>query len=87
MFEVGFSEIIVIIVVACYALDVKDLPGIVKNVRFAFSYINKLIKDVKDFIFELEQETIIDLEGKKQITYKIDDILPDIKKEKIIKND
>lgn len=89
MFEIGFGEIIVIIVVACYVLEVRDLPSLIRNARSACNYINKIIKEIKNFIFELEQETIaiIDLEGKERIAYKVDDILPDIKKEKIIKKD
>ena len=81
MFDIGWTEIIIVVIVSCLALDFKDLPKIVKGIKQAIKYANELFLEVKQVFTELEQETkkIIDLEGNEQITYDLDDITPDIK--------
>ncbi len=82
MFEVGLSEVLVIILVACYFLDIKDVPKIIKAVRQVFKYLNSFSKEVKDFIENLEKESkkIVDMEGNEQETFDLDDITPDLEK-------
>jgi Sec-independent protein translocase protein TatA len=84
MFDIGWTEIIVVVLVGCFALDIKDLPKIVKGFKQVMNYCNNLIKECKLLLFEVEQETkkIIDLDGNEQLTYDISDMMPDIKKDK-----
>ena len=81
MFDIGWTEIIVIGVVGCFALDVKDIPKILKTIKQVFNYITSVTDEIKAFFLDLEKEskTIIDLQGNKQTTYDLDDIKPDIK--------
>lgn len=85
MFDIGWTEIVVIIIVSCLALDIKDIPKIIKTCRKTFKHISDFSNEIKTFFVDLETQsrTLIDLEGKEQITYDIDDIehiRPDIKK-------
>jgi Sec-independent protein translocase protein TatA len=82
MFEIGFSEVIIVIVVACYVFEIKDLPKIIKLVKAFYRHVNHYVEQAKSFVSELEKETIVDLEGKEQTTYNIEDIMPDIKPSK-----
>lgn len=81
MFDIGWSEIIVIIIVASIALDIKDIPTIIKGFKQIVSYINNLVNDIKNIFIDIEQDAkkIVDLEGVEQTTYDLDDIMPDIK--------
>jgi Sec-independent protein translocase protein TatA len=82
MFDIGWSEIIVVAIVGCLALDVKDIFKILKWVKQVTRHFNVLTKEIKEFFVDLEQETksIVDLDGNKQKTYDLDDITPDLKK-------
>jgi Sec-independent protein translocase protein TatA len=82
MFDIGWSEIIVVAIVGCLALDVKDIFKILKWVKQVTRHFNVLTKEIKEFFVDLEQETksIVDLDGNKQKTYDLDDIAPDLKK-------
>ena len=84
MFDIGLTEIIVVIIVASVMLDIKDLPKIIKVVKQIIQYLNEIIADVKKIYTDIEQETnkIIDLDGNEQVTYDLSDIMPDIKEAK-----
>ena len=84
MFDIGLTEIIVVIIVASVMLDIKDLPKIIKVIKQIIQYLNEIIADVKKIYTDIEQETnkIIDLEGNEQVTYDLSDIMPDIKEAK-----
>ena len=86
MFDIGLTEIIVVIVIGCLVLDIKDIPAIIKWMKNTMNYCNNFINEIKKIFIDLDQETktvkktIIDLEGNSQIAYDLDDITPDIKK-------
>jgi Sec-independent protein translocase protein TatA len=84
MFDIGWTEIIIVVLVSCFALDIKDLPKIIKGIKRAMNYCSDFIKECKLLLFEVEQDAkkIIDLDGNEQVTYDISDLMPDIKKDK-----
>ena len=88
MFDIGWTEIIVIIIVSCLLLEVKDIPSIIKTFKQLIKQFNTLIKEAKTFFIDIEQEAkiitkkVTDLEGNEQKAYDIDQIMPDIKKSK-----
>ena len=81
MFDIGWTEIIVVGVVSSLVLDWRDIPKIIKGFRSVFSYFNTIISEIKDIFLNIEKEasTIIDLDGNEQETYDLSDIMPDIK--------
>lgn len=83
MFDIGWTEIIVVVIVACIMLEVKDLPKVFKSIRQLINYCNSLIKEVKQAFQDTIEETtkITDLEGKEHKTYDLEDIMPDIIRE------
>ncbi len=83
MFDVGLTEIIVIMVVSTIVFDVKDLAQIIKFFKQITVYINHTLYEIKQITNEIEKESskIIDLDGNEQITYNLEDIMPDIKKD------
>lgn len=82
MFDIGWSEIVVVAAVSSVVLDFKDIPKIIKQLKKISLYLNNIVQDIKEVFSEIEQESnkIIDLEGKEQITYDLSDFMPDIKK-------
>lgn len=80
MFDIGWTEIIVVVMVSCLALDIKDIPKILKTIKQVMSYLGNLTNEIRTFFIDLEKETktIIDLDGKEQKTYDLDHIKPDI---------
>lgn len=81
MFDIGWTEIVVVAIVSCLALDMKDIPKILRTIKQAMRYLGTLTDEIRTFFTELEKETktIIDLNGNEQITYDLDHIKPDIK--------
>lgn len=84
MFDIGWTEIVVVVMVSCLVLDIKDIPKILKSIKKALRYLSDLTDEIKTFFIDLEKETktIIDLDGKEQTTYDLDHIKPDIKNSK-----
>lgn len=84
MFDIGWTEILVVVIISCLLLDVKDIPKIIKACRKAVNYFISLTEEVKSFFLELEQETkvILDDEGNEHQAYDLDCIMPDIKQKK-----
>ena len=84
MFDVGWTELVVITIIACLMLEVKDIPKILKIIRQAFKYFNDLIKDIRQIFHDIEDETtkITDLDGNEHKAYNIndlDDLAADVK--------
>ena len=84
MFDIGWTEIVVILLVSSLMLDIKDIPKIIKGFKKISRYFKELIEEIKVIFNDIEKETntIIDLDGNEQITYDLNDILPDIKTSK-----
>jgi len=86
MFDIGWIEVVVVIIVGCLVLEVKDIPEILKVIRKFIRKYQGFVKEIKESINEIDHEaknitkTITDLEGNKHIAYDLDDITPDIKK-------
>jgi hypothetical protein len=82
MFDVAWSEIIVVVLVSVFTLDIKDISKIIKFIRNVAGYCNSCLKELQEFILEVEKEgkKITDLQGNEYETYDIDDITPDLKK-------
>lgn len=83
MFDIGWTEIIVITIIGCLVLDVKDIPKIINWLKEASSYCNNFFQELKQIFIDIDQENkeitkIIDLDGNEQIAYNLDDIAPDI---------
>jgi len=83
MFDIGWTEVVVIIIIACLVLEVKDLPKIFKAITQIINYCNDLIKEIKSMFNDTVKHTkkVIDLDGKEHLAYTIEDIMPDIRKE------
>lgn len=87
MFDIGLSEIIVIIIVSFFMLDMKDMAKIIKFIKSFFSQVNTIISEFKSVIDNLEkseltQKKIIDLDGNEQIAYDLEETFTDVKKTK-----
>ncbi len=84
MFDIGWTEILVVVVISCLLLDIKDIPRIIKACRKIINYFMSLTEEVKLFFSELEQETrvVLDDEGNEHKAYDLDCIMPDIKQKK-----
>ncbi len=84
MFDIGWTEIIVVVIVSCLALDMKDIPKILRTIKQAIRYLGNLTDEIRTFFIDLEEETktILDLDGKEQKTYDLNHITPDIKNSK-----
>ncbi len=84
MFDIGWTEIVVILLVSSLMLDIQDIPKIIKGLKKISRYFKELIEEIKVIFNDIEKETntIIDLDGNEQITYDLNDILPDIKTSK-----
>ena len=85
MLDIGFSELLLIAVVALVVFGPKDLPVIIRNVmkflrelRYLYSGLKQQMNAVMEEagIDELQQgvTTIIDLEGKPQPAYNVDEL-------------
>ncbi len=85
MLDIGFSELLLIAVVALVVIGPKDLPVVIRHVakvlrdlRGVYSGLKKQMTDVIDQagIDDLKQDmnTIIDLDGKPQKAYNVDDL-------------
>lgn len=95
MFDLSFSEILVVAVVGLLVVGPDELPALIKKGR---SFINQVKEMGNDFtktimgdedVVDLKKEVeklnndmkvIIDLEGKPQPTYDISDIMQEMKK-------
>ena len=90
MYDFSFNELLIVAIVAILVVGPKDLPKILAYVRNLLSKLKSLgqevtsgldevinqaeVKDVASKVNE-DLKTIIDLEGKEQVTYDISDFL------------
>jgi Sec-independent protein translocase protein TatA len=83
MFEIGWTEVIVVVIVGCLVLDIKDISKIIKWIHKSIKYCNNLMQEFKQIFHQLEEETnkIIGLDGNEHTAYDLDDITPDLKKD------
>lgn len=94
MFELSFSEIVVILVVALLIVGPDELPGIIRKFRSFSRKLRNNYKELTDAILNNEEtrslqeevkalnkdiKRIVDLEGNLQETYDISDFLPETK--------
>lgn len=92
MFDVSISEILLIGVVSCSILGVKDTVKVIKKIKsVAFEvkflieeYLNSIDKEVKKESDQNEElvNMIVDLNGDLQESYDISKIIPEIRKDK-----
>lgn len=93
MLNVGFSELLLIVVAAILLIRPKDYPTVIRAVAKLVNEVRTLVHGVKaqvdtmmkdSGLHEFRQQgtgTITDLYGKEQETYDITDLLPPSKKE------
>lgn len=85
MLDVGFSELLVIAVAALLFVGPKDLPVVIRHVAKFFRDVRRLFAGIKQQMNQLVDEagvgdlthevtTIIDLEGKPQQAYKVEEL-------------
>jgi Sec-independent protein translocase protein TatA len=96
MFNISWSELLIIIVVCIMVLRPKDMPIIISTIKTLytkFSIIkseiiktikeiekNEHIKDISDEVFKTKSQ-IIDLNGNLQQVFDLKEIMPDIVEE------
>lgn len=85
MFELAWSEIALILILAFLLIGPKDFPILIKSL---IRYINKAKSMQKEFkatmdeiIAEANIKEITDMDGNKQQTYDLTDFLPEFGKE------
>ena len=86
MLNVGFSELLLVGVIALVAIGPKELPTVMRHVMKFLRELQNLGDDVKRQMHEVAKEagvedlrkqvttTIIDLEGRKQQAYDVSDL-------------
>lgn len=81
MFDIGFSEVLVVAVISFFLLDIKDIPKILRYIRKFFHQVNSYFNELKAALEDIETETtkIIDDEGREHIAYNLDEIKPKIR--------
>ena len=85
MLDIGFSELLLIAVVALVVIGPKDLPVVLRHVMKVVRELRGMYSGLKHQMNEMLDEagvndirhnvtTIIDLEGKPQKAYNVDDL-------------
>lgn len=81
MFNIGFSELLLIAVVALVFIGPKELPVVLRHIAKFFRELQALGDDMKRQFSDAVEEsglkgttTIIDMEGRKQQAYDIADL-------------
>lgn len=87
MLNVGFSELLLVVVAALLLIRPKDYPTVIRAFAKLARQCRELIDGVKGQVdtvlndsgineFKASTRTIIDLDGKEQVAYDVNDILP-----------
>ncbi len=87
MLNVGFSELLLVVVAAILLIRPKDYPTVIQAIAKVIRQFRELVDGVKGQVdtvlndsgindFKASTRTIIDLEGKEQVAYDVNDILP-----------
>lgn len=97
MFEFSWPEMLVVAVVALLVVGPEELPSVIRNCKKIITKIKSVAKEFTDSITEIDEikdikseakklnddlKIIIDLEGNKQQTYDISDIMDKSKDQK-----
>lgn len=92
MLNVGFSELLLIVVAAILFIGPKDYPAVIRFVAKTIREFRAFIHGMKSQMdgvmrdagideFKAQTRTIIDLDGKPQIAYDVSDLTPPTKEE------
>lgn len=87
MLNVGFSELLLVVVASLLLIRPKDYPTVIRAIAKVVRQFRELIDGVKGQVdgvlndsgineFKAQTRTIIDLEGKEQVAYDVNEILP-----------
>lgn len=87
MLNLGFSELLLIFVAAILFIGPKDYPAVIRAFSKAYREFRGLVDGMRAQVHGVAREaglheveartrTIIDLEGKPQIAYELDDVTP-----------
>lgn len=87
MLNVGFSELLLVVVAALLLIRPKDYPAVIRAIAKLVRQFRELVDGVKGQVdevmrdsgiheFKAQTRTIIDMEGKEQVAYDVSDILP-----------
>lgn len=87
MLNVGFSELLLVVVAALLLIRPKDYPAVIRSIAKVIRQLRELVDGVKGQVdgvlkdsgiheFKAQTRTIIDLEGKEQVAYDVNEILP-----------
>ena len=87
MLNVGFSELLLVVVAAILLIRPKDYPTVIRAIAKVVRQFRELIDGVKNQVdgvlndsglneFKTQARTIIDMDGKEQMAYDVSDILP-----------
>lgn len=81
MLNIGFSELLLIAVVALVFIGPNQLPGVLRGILKFFRELQNLGDEVKQQFHDAVKEsglegttTIIDLDGKKQLAYDVNEL-------------
>jgi sec-independent protein translocase protein TatB len=102
MFDLSFSELLLVAAVGLLVIGPKDLPKVILTVKKSIAKIKNIARDFTssltdiDEISDLKEEvrkinnemrTIIDLNGNEQETYDLSDVMPQINDNKAKKDE
>lgn len=87
MLNIGFSELLLVVVAALLLIRPKDYPTVIRALAKIVREVRELIDGVRRQVdgvmndsgineLKTQTRTIIDLEGREQIAYDVADILP-----------
>lgn len=87
MLNIGFSELLLIVVAALLIIRPKDYPTVIRAIAKVVRQFRELVDGVRGQVddvlkdsglheFKAKTRTIIDLEGREQIAYDVNDIIP-----------
>lgn len=87
MLNVGFSELLVVVVAGLLLIRPKDYPVVIRSIAKVIRQLRELVDGVKGQVdgvlndsgikdFKAQTRTIIDLEGNEQVAYDVGEILP-----------
>ncbi len=97
MFEFSWPEMLVVALVALLVVGPQELPSVIRNCKKIITKIKSVAKEFTDSITEIDEikdikseakklnddlKVIIDLEGNKQQTYDISDLMSEKKPKK-----
>jgi sec-independent protein translocase protein TatB len=97
MFEFSWPEMLVVALVALLVVGPEELPSVIRNCKKIITKIKSVAKEFTDSITEIDEikdikseakklnddlKVMIDLEGNKQQTYDISDIMVENKAKK-----